>query len=146
MKNVVVTIIGTQKDEQKEESRIELITLGRCYSKNGVNYILYKDSEISGLEGVTTMLKVYDKQVTLVRTGSVEHKQDFRLGEKSRSAYVTPYGTMQMSIVTNSLEITSDSITGIKDLDISYELEMNGQWQSANTLSISIREESKRGY
>ena len=53
---------------------------------------------------------------------------------------------MQMSIVTNSLKITLDSITGIKDLDISYELEMNGQWQSANTLSISIREESKRGY
>lgn len=137
--NVIITIIGTQKDFQGEEARIELITAGRCYDKKGVRYIVYQDTEISGLEGVTTMLKLYDKDVVLVRTGSVNHKQEFCLGEKRHSAYITPYGTMQMGILTKGLRMSLDDIS--TSLEISYELEMNGQWQSANTLSVSIREE-----
>jgi uncharacterized beta-barrel protein YwiB (DUF1934 family) len=144
MIDIVITIIGTQRDGTGEESRIELITAGRGYEKNGVRYIVYKDSEISGLEGVTTMLKVYDQHIVLVRTGNVDHKQEFRLGEKSYSMYHTPYGTMQMGILTKSLKIDLASEIGV--LEISYELEMNGQWQSANTLSISIREEIKSGH
>jgi uncharacterized beta-barrel protein YwiB (DUF1934 family) len=144
MIDIVITIIGTQRDGTGEESRIELITAGRSYEKNGVRYIVYKDSEISGLEGVTTMLKVYDQHIVLVRTGNVDHKQEFRLGEKSYSMYHTPYGTMQMGILTKSLKIDLASEIGV--LEISYELEMNGQWQSANTLSISIREEIKSGH
>jgi uncharacterized beta-barrel protein YwiB (DUF1934 family) len=143
--NVVITIVGTQRDGQGEESRIELITAGRCYEKNGVRYIVYQDSEISGLAGVTTMLKLYDKHVVLVRTGNVDHKQEFYPGERRYSTYITPYGTMQMSIMTKSLQKKMDDGM-VGSLTISYELEMNGQWQSANTLSISIREEIKSGY
>lgn len=139
MINVVVTIIGTQRDAQGEKSKIELITEGRCYDKKGVKYIVYKDSEISGLEGVTTMLKIYDTHVVLIRTGSVDHKQEFCQGEKSYSTYVTPYGTMQIGILTKNLEIALSGLAG--RLYISYDLEISGQWQSANTLSISVREE-----
>lgn len=144
MIDIVITVIGTQRDGKGEESRIELITAGRGYEKNGVRYIVYKDSEISGLEGVTTMLKIYDQYVVLVRTGSVDHKQEFRLDEKSYSMYHTPYGTMQMGILTKNIKMALASVIGT--LEISYELEMNGQWQSTNTLSISIREEIKSGH
>ncbi|AJQ29439.1 DUF1934 domain-containing protein [Pelosinus fermentans] len=144
MIDIVITIIGTQKDEKGEESRIECTTKGRYYERNNIRYIVYKDSEISGIEGVTTMLKVYDRHVVLVRTGSVDHKQEFLLGEKSYSMYHTPYGTMQMSILTNSLNMALTSTIGT--ITIEYELEINGQWQSANTLSISIQEESISGH
>ncbi len=137
--NVVVTIIGTQRDKQGEESRIELITAGRGYEKNGVRYIVYQESEISGLEGVATMLKLYDKQVVLIRTGSVDYKQEFFPGQKRHSIYITPYGTMQMSVLTKNLQLALNGIAG--SVEVSYELEVNGQWQSTNTLSISIQEE-----
>jgi uncharacterized beta-barrel protein YwiB (DUF1934 family) len=144
MIDIVITIIGTQKDEKGEESRIECTAKGRYYERNSIRYIVYKDSEVSGLEDVTTMLKVYDRHVVLVRSGSVDHKQEFLLGEKSYSMYHTPYGTMQMSILTNSLKMALASTTGT--VAIEYELEINGQWQSANTLSISIQEESISGH
>lgn len=145
MIDVVITVIGIQKDGNGEENRVELITKGRFYDKNGVKYIVYEDSEISGLEGVTTMLKIYEKQVALVRTGSINHKQEFLLGEKSHSIYRTPYGAMEMGIMTNSLRMDLPS-GAAGTLEIGYELEINGQWQSANSLLISIREESKRGH
>jgi uncharacterized beta-barrel protein YwiB (DUF1934 family) len=144
MFNVVVTIVGTQRDAEGEESRIELITAGHYYEKNGVQYLTYKDSEVSGQEGTTTMLKVYEQSVVLVRAGSVQYKQEFRLDQKSHSSYVTSYITMGMSIVTNSMELALHGPTG--NIDICYELEINRQWQSTNTLSISVREEIKRGY
>lgn len=144
MIDVVVTIVGTQRDAQGEESRIELIAVGHYYEKNGVQYIVYKDSEISGLEGVTTMLKVYDQHMILVRSGSVNYKQEFRLGEKTHSNYVTPYITMGMGILTQSIDLTLERPHG--HIQVCYELEINGQWQSTNTLSISVREEIKSGH
>lgn len=139
MNNVIVTIVGTQRDAQGEENRIELITTGHYYKKNSVQYIVYKDSEISGLEGVTTMLKVYDHHMVLVRRGSVECTQEFRLGEKSHSTYVTPYVTLEMGILTQDINLALSNLAG--NMDIRYEMEINGQWQSTNTLSISVREE-----
>lgn len=139
MNNVILTIIGTQRDAQGEENRIELTTTGHYYKKNGVQYIVYKDSEISGLEGVTTMLKVYDQYMVLVRMGSVAYTQEFRLGEKSHSTYVTPYATLDMGILTQEIKLALSNLAG--NMNIRYELEINGQWQSTNTLSISVREE-----
>ena len=144
MINVIVTLVGTQRDAQGDESRIELITVGHYYEKNGVQYIVYKDSEVSGLEGTKTMLKVYDQHVVLVRMGSVKHQQEFRLGAKSHSTYVTPYVTMDMGILTQNIDL--DVRASVKNIHIRYELEINGQWQSTNTLSISVREENKSGY
>ncbi len=144
MINVVVTIVGTQRDALGEENSIELVTAGHYYEKNGVRYIVYKDTEISGLEGVSTMLKIYEEHVVLVRMGNVKYQQQFRLGEKSHSSYVTPYVTMSMGILTQNIEM--DLHNSVGTIRIRYELEINGQWQSTNTLSISVREESKRGH
>src|SRR5689334_19110096 len=122
MIDVVVTIIGTQRDAQGEESRIELITAGHYYEKNNVKYIVYTDSEVSGLEGAKTMLKVYDEHVVLVRMGSVKHKQEFRLGTKSDSTYVTPYVTMDMGILTQNIDLALSAPS--KSIYIRYELEI----------------------
>lgn len=145
MIDIVITVTGTQKDGNGEESRVRLITEGRFYNRNGVKYIVYKESENSGLEGVTTMLKIDKEQVVLVRTGNIGHKQEFLLGERSYSRYRTPYGTMQMGIMTNYLKIALGG-RAAGTLEIGYELEIDGQWQSANTLLISIREERERGH
>ena len=144
MVNVIVTVVGTQRDAQREESRIELITAGHYYEKNGVRYIIYQDSEVSGLEGTKTMLKVYDDYVVLVRMGSVKQEQEFRLGKKSHSTYVTPYVSMDMGILTQNIDLDLGAL--VNNIHVRYELEINGQWQSTNTLSISVQEENKSGY
>ena len=144
MTNVVITIAGTQRDADGEMDSIEMMTAGRWYDKNGVRYIIYEDTEISGLEGTKTMLKLEADQVSLLRMGKVEYRQEFRLGQKSVSPYATPYGIMQMGIETRQLDLNMEETGGT--IYIVYDLEINGQWQSANTLSVKVREENKRGY
>ena len=145
--HVLISVKGSQQDTHGEADTIELFTHGRRYAKNGVHYITYQESEISGMEGATTLLKVYADYVVLVRMGGVEQRQEFRNGERYSSRYVTPYGTMEMSIHTTQLAITraedNSQVTGIH---IEYELEIDGQWQSANTLTVLVQGDKKNGH
>ena len=142
MTNVVVAVTGTQQDETGDEQRIELMTAGRYYRKNDTDYITYDESQLTGLEGTTTLLKVRENHVVLVRMGVIEQRQEFRLGERNSSTYITPYGTMEMSVTTR--EMTIDFVRGSGLIAITYELEIEGKWQSTNRLAITIREEAKK--
>jgi uncharacterized beta-barrel protein YwiB (DUF1934 family) len=144
MATVIVTVTGIQRDDTGEESRIELVTVGRHYEKNGIHYITYDETEVSGMEGTTTLLKLYGDSVAVVRMGKVEHKQEFRLGEKTYSTYVTPYGSLKMALYTSKLDHSYQAIGG--NVHICYELEIDGQWQSSNELSVNIREERRNGH
>ena len=144
MTNVVVSVTGTQQDENGEEDRIELITAGRYYRKHGVDYFTYSESELTGLEGTTTLLKVYEDAIVLVRMGKVDQRQEFRRGELTMSTYITPYGALELGVSTKTVMI--DLAEGIGQITITYDLEIEGQWQSFNKLAIHIREDKGNGH
>ena len=137
MNAVMITVVGSQRAADGEEDRLELTTPGKCCERNGVHYITYGETGISGMEGTTTLLKVYSDQVTLVRMGSVEQKQEFRLGQENTGMYITPYGTFRLAAATSRLDI--DCQAGQADIYIQYELSIDGQWQSSNELTIRVR-------
>ena len=141
MRKVIVTIVGTQTDEYGEKNTIELIAVGSYYERNGVHCLTYKESEITGMDGTTTLLKIYGDHFSVIRMGAVEQKQEFYPGQNTNCTYITPFGSMKMSIYTKYMEIAVDK--GIGNISASYELTINGQWQSSNTLSVCIREEKE---
>lgn len=143
MDTVVITVSGSQVDAAGDENRIELVTLGRHYEKNNIHYITYDETQLSGMEGTTTLLKLYGDYVTVVRMGSIEQKQEFRLGEKTFGTYITPYGVMKMAAVTSKLQLSYRGAGG--SIHFEYELEIDGQWQSKNELTVNIREEQRNG-
>lgn len=136
MNKVIVKVVGLQKDMFGEENRIEMVSVGKHYHKNGVNYIVYEDSEASGLVGTKTLLKVGGDSVTLVRKGSLMQEQYFAKDELSSGVYATPFGKMKLAVFTNKLEIDYGSVSG--RIAIEYVLSINGKWQSDNALQIDI--------
>ncbi|CUH96496.1 hypothetical protein P22_2586 [Propionispora sp. 2/2-37] len=138
---VVIAVTGVQRDAAGEETRIELVTVGKYSRKNGTDYLLYDESEISGMEGTNTALKIYNSHVVLLRMGKIEQKQEFRLGEKTYGTYITPFGSIPMAALTSRLEITVSENGTLGAVYIEYDLELDGQWQSTNTLGIMIRED-----
>jgi uncharacterized beta-barrel protein YwiB (DUF1934 family) len=143
MTDVIVTVSGKQRDETGEETCLELITPGRWAEKNGVRYIVYDDSELSGMAGTTTVLKIYENRVVLVRKGSIEGRLEFDAGRQTVGYYKTPYGMLLVEIITGCLKISLNNDQ--YNVKIEYELAINGQWQSSNTLSVKVREEKKSG-
>jgi uncharacterized beta-barrel protein YwiB (DUF1934 family) len=140
MKDVIVTVIGTQQGPDGDQNTIELIANGHCRQKGEITYITYKE-ELSGLEGTTTLLKLYSDHVTLVRMGRYEQKQEFIPGRKTYSRYVTPYGSMKLGVLTRDLArdiANAENPVDGQTILISYELDVEGKWQSSNTLKISF--------
>lgn len=143
MDKVIVTVVGLQKDAFGEENRIELVSIGKHYYKNGINYVLYDDSKTCGMEKTTTLLKIASGSVTLLRKGDVTQQQYFAQAVESASEYQTPYGNLTLSVLTHKLDVCYGSVSG--NIEIAYALSVNGAWQSDNHLHIKICAEQVSG-
>ena len=147
---VLLSIIGTQKDDSGEENKIELITEGQVYASDDVSYITYEenlsvDASINDMASV--ILTVTADKMTLTRSGGVEQIQEFILGKLCVSNYTTSEGVFSMGVFTNSFKLERSIDSGVlKNIDLEYQLEIDGQWQSSNTWSVVIKEENKVGH
>ena len=141
MKPIIVSVFSLQRDEYGEESIIELVSTGQYYKKGTVHYILYEESAITGMEGVTTLIKVYESHAQLIRMGKVNQRQEFRVGEETISRYGSDVGDLQIKIKTYDLQSSIDDGQGT--LVIGYDVELVGLMRNYNQLSIKIEEERK---
>lgn len=135
----MIRVIGVQTGLDGEESTIELMTEGTFYIKNGNYYILYDESEISGLEGATTRLKVENNsKVYMKRFGTTATDLVFEKGNKYESNYMTAYGEFHISVVTNSLDIEISEETGKGRIEIDYDLNILSGTKLSNKLQIQL--------
>lgn len=136
MKEVLLKVKGTQRQDSGSPDTIELITPGKMFIKNEMFYITYSETEISGMEGTTTLLKVEPEKVTLNRMGNSEQKHTFEKGVLNDGYYITPYGTMQMSVIPSKVEVDLTANGG--SINLEYELQVNQKKLSDNHLSITV--------
>ena len=136
MNRVIVKVTGEQKDAAGDISRIEMTAMGEHYFRNGKHYIIYEDTSLAEGAPASTMLKVAADSLTLTRRGAVEQKQRFSPESESRSRYRTPFGDLDLCVATQRLDIAYGSVSG--RIDVSYDMHINGEWQSANELHIEV--------
>ncbi|WP_031514240.1 DUF1934 domain-containing protein [Desulfofalx alkaliphila] len=137
-KEVLVTVTGTQTNEWGEKDTIELTTLGYMYVKNGSFYLIYNETELSGMEGTTTSVKAEPSRVTLNRMGSAEMRQVFEEGQRHEGKYITPYGSMDTKVLPCKVEVDLTEMGG--SINLEYELELDRQKIGYNELSITVKE------
>lgn len=134
MKKLIVNVTGKQKNDKVDS--IKMKALANSYEKNGLLYVIYKDSNLNEEQETTTMLKIAKDNITLVRSGGVKQQQIFMQNKESVSDYQTPYGLLKMMVKTHRLKI----VLGTKStIEIDYSLYINGSWQSDNELKISMK-------
>lgn len=137
MKEVTLKIKGKQVDTKGEENIIELVTEGKFYRKNNSVYLIYDETEISGMEGSTTTLRIQDEKVMMKRFGSNTSKLVFEKGKKHKTEYNTPYGSMDIEVLTSELNIDiSDSGKGT--IKLVYWMSIPNLVESKNQLTINI--------
>lgn len=135
MQKVLLTIKGTQFDDS-DSDYIEFVTEGRLY-KNADGYRLeYDESELTGVEGVTTQLILENESVTLLRQGPIDTHMVFSENRVFESNLSTPYGAMKMSIL--ALRVDSELHDKSGSLSLEYELNM-GEMSTVNKLDLSFK-------
>ncbi|PKM47953.1 MAG: DUF1934 domain-containing protein [Firmicutes bacterium HGW-Firmicutes-8] len=137
-KEVIISVTGTQLNEYGEVDSQELITTGSYYLKNGAYFIIYSESEVTGMSGTTTFLKAEPDRVTLNRTGTSRQKQVFESGQRRRANYITPFGVMYVAVTPSIVEVNLTDAGG--SINLEYVLEVENEKISANKLSLTVRE------
>ncbi|HBM79705.1 MAG: DUF1934 domain-containing protein [Clostridiales bacterium] len=135
-KKVIVNVKSKQVIDGEDE-KIELITTGKFYKKESSYFVVYDETEISGMEGTTTTVKIDDDQVDLIRFGTISAKLGFKKGKKDISLYKTPFGITELVINPSLVDINVGDEGG--EVKLLYELEMCGYNASSNELYIKIQ-------
>lgn len=135
----LISVISRQSDDDKNS--IEVVTPGSFYENDGNFYVVYDETEISGMEGTTTTFKIYPEKFSLIREGTTTTKMDFKENDKSLALYNTPYGVLELEIETKKLEININEKGG--DIFIDYSLWVSGQEPQKTQLKINISKQTQ---
>lgn len=136
-KNVIITIRGTQSNNDGEPTNLELVTEGRYYKKKDGFEVIYKETEITGMEGTTTSVRVYPDRVVLNRTGSVNSQLIFEKGHKHVSYYETLGGAFSIGVFTNSVLVNNNN-EGI-EIKVDYFLDVDNAKTGENDFYMVVR-------
>lgn len=127
----------SSKQSLDEEEVIEVVTPGSFYKKENYYYAVYEETELSGMNGTTTTLKIGKDKFSLIRMGSTNAKMDFDKKTKNVSMYNTPYGTLELKIETKDLDIDINDTGG--NVLVNYNMSLSGQTPYNTMLKINIK-------
>ena len=140
MRDITLKITGKQIYDTHEEDQMEFVTEGQLYQRNGAIYILYDESELSGLEGCKTTLKLAGDTLRMKRIGRGGAGTEMYFEENKRfcSTYNTPYGPMELELLTRSVVNNFDMESLSGDIAVCYDVSLQGMAEGKNKLEINV--------
>lgn len=139
MKDVIISITGTQNFTQASEDSVELVTDGKYTFADGHGELTYMESELTGMEGTKTSFIFTPTEVILSREGTLTSRMIFREGQKNTFLYDTPFGSATMGLDTH--KITSSLGPGGGDMEIDYIVDFDHAMVGRNSFHINVKEQ-----
>ena len=120
---VMLHIVGKQNYVGQDPDVIELVTDGYMLEKGDVWEIGYEESELTGLEGVTSIFRVGPRGVTLRRTGRLQSQMVFQPGKRHESLYQLDFGAMMITVCAQKIHYDLSREKG-GTVDLTYQIEI----------------------
>ena len=139
MNSIIIDIKSDIEQIDGENQTIEMMTEAELYEKNGSIFIIYFESEVSGMAGCKTMLKLSNNTITMTRFGDTNSKIVFDLDQPMTSVYKTAYGDFDMNVTTLNLVTAIDVDNQSGYLEIEYQMVLEHLSSSHNHLVIKVR-------
>ena len=122
-KKVILSIRGRQAYQDQEPDIIELVTEGVMELRGGGWEIQSQESDLTGLEGVTTVFRVEPGKVTLTRSGRLKSQMVFQSGVAHESLYQMEFGALLMRVCARQIVFDITPEGGFIDLVYAIEIE-----------------------
>lgn len=141
-KDVVISIKSTETGEDGPET-LEFITDGRLVDREGTYYISYRESELTGMSGTTTVLKLEEpKRLTVTRTGAVTSELVFEKDRRCVAAYTMEEGSLSVGV--RAYDLWSDMTPCGGKIRLGYTVDMDSHLTGTHVLEVSVREKQKK--
>lgn len=139
LKEIVIKIKTVQYDNATKMSDvIELTTEAKYFKKNSSHYLIYEESELSGLEDTTTKIKMTGSKVELKRIGKHDTEMVFEKDRRFESLMTTPMGNIPLEILTNRISFSQQDEPFNLDLEVEYSISLKGLFQGKNVMKIEV--------
>ena len=140
MKEILVKIKSRQINHEPGEDEMEFVTEAKLYKRKDAYYLLYEESEFSGMPGCKTRLRLRGEELQMKRIGEgagIGTEIKFVKGQRFTGLYDTPFGPVELEVLTNDLakDITDD---GKGTIDVDYDISLKGLAEGRNTLNITL--------
>ena len=137
MKKVILSIRGRQEYQDQEPDVIELVTEGTMDFRDGGWDISYQESDLTGMEGVTTTFRVEPGKVTLIRSGRLKSTMIFQQGVAYDTLYQMEFGALMMRIKAS--QVLFDLVEDGGFIDIVYDIEIENTAAGVVDYHLDIR-------
>ena len=134
---VMLSICGKQSYMDQEPEIIELVTEGTLEQTETGWEIVYQESDLTGLAGVTTTFRVEPGRVVLDRKGALNSQMIFEEGVAHESLYQMAFGTLMLTVKATFVyfDIVSDGGT----IDLSYNINIENTEAGVIDYHLDIR-------
>ena len=136
---VMLSIRGMQRYPDQDPEVIELVTEGTLETFKDGWKLIYEESDLTGLAGVTTTFYVQPSVVTLERTGPLTSIMEFREGIPHESLYQMEFGALMLTVCANKVRYDITENGGTIDLLYSIEIENTAAGQIEYHLDIQTK-------
>ena len=142
-KKVEINVAGIHIRDGNEEERIDTSSRGVYEVRaDGSVIIVYDEIQDMGGQRIkisnTVTVPTDLKSVEVVRTGAMNSKMIFGPDEYVMD-YKTPYGSMQMEVVTKSLDFKNEDSGIIREISAEYIIKSGNEVLSDSKMIIEIK-------
>ena len=135
---VLISVKGLQfiVDGDQEGEGAELVTVGSYYCRDNNKYIKYEEC-FEGMEGsAQNLIKIKENVLEVRKKGIIDVHMVFEKEKKNIAYYTTPYGTIQIGIVTTGLNVKEKK--DHLNLQVDYALEVNDEYVADCSLAMNV--------
>ena len=122
---VVLSIRGRQSYPDQEPEIIELVTEGLLKQLEDGWKLSYQESDLTGMDGVTTTFLIEPQKITLTRSGKLNSEMVFQEGIVHESLYKVEFGALMISVCASKISTQLTREGGTVDLMYNIEIEQS---------------------
>ena len=137
MKDVIISVTGVQQGVNGPDA-MELVTAGQDGQDEKETLLTWQESELTGMEGTKTSLRVQRDGVVLSREGKLNTRMEFEEGKKRYFLYETPFGSATMGLNTRRI-VNRLGLHG-GEIEIDYSVDMDQTVVGRNRFFIRVQE------
>ena len=140
-KEVLLTITGTQHFQDEAPETTKLVTEGVLRCEDGAVELSYEETELTGLTGTRTTFRIEGGRVVLTRTGAMESRMVFAVGQEEHSLYDIGYGALMIAVRAESIRSSVGENGGT--LQVAYAISIEEETAGEIEYVIEVRPKRK---
>lgn len=143
-KNVLINLLSIARYDHAQVFPVQFMTKGKLYIHEDRKAILeytesQQDEETGDISTALISLSLEENSVTMVRKGEFSNTMVFIPEQRYEGLYCTPYGNMDMAVISSGVECSVGESKG--SVHLKYQLNIQGAYASTNELHLEYAAE-----